>query len=119
MNFLAKAGRAALVAAVIGTLGACASQTEIDLLRADVQKAVATANEANGKATQALATANQALDAARGADTKAGAAQRGAEAAAADARAAKAAAESAAKSASDAQTAAQKMEDMFRKTLRK
>jgi hypothetical protein len=61
-----------VLALVLGLLGGCAATPQqIDEVKAMAQKAMDTANDANGTANNALSTANEALDTARKAQSAA------------------------------------------------
>ena len=94
-----------LSAPIVLLTAACASQSDLDAVKAEAATAQQVAN-------QAKTVAGQALDAAKAADAKAVAAQQAAQQAAA-------AAQSAAKSAADAQASADKMEQLTKKGMRK
>lgn len=61
-----------VLALVLGLLGGCAATPQqIDEVKAMAQKAMDTANDANGTANNAMSTANEALDTARKAQSAA------------------------------------------------
>lgn len=60
-----------VIALVLGLLGGCANQQQLEEIRSMAEDAQATANNASSQASSALSTANEALDTARQAESAA------------------------------------------------